>query len=263
MNDRFLTILFDKDEVTWQTMLYELVKTEQMDPWDIDIKLIARKFLETLSKMKELDFRISGKIILAAAIMLKIKSIHLLENDISNLDRLFADEPAENLLDEIQDFYEEPIKGIENAVLIPKMPQPRKRKVSIFDLVNALQQAIEVKRRRVMRSIPPLSITEIPEKKIDISSAIKNIYTRVKLFFFKNSNGKLTFSQLVPSESKLDRVYTFIPLLHLTNQSRIDMLQQEHFGEIEIRLLQAATSHEADKELNLDSNPKPDVKVDA
>ena len=51
----------------------------------------------------------------------------------------------------------------ENAQLIPRIPQPRKRKVSIYDLVGALQKALEVKKRRVIRSIPdaPLDIPEM------------------------------------------------------------------------------------------------------
>ena len=32
MQDKIFDIIFDKNEITWQTMLYELVKTEQMDP---------------------------------------------------------------------------------------------------------------------------------------------------------------------------------------------------------------------------------------
>jgi chromatin segregation and condensation protein Rec8/ScpA/Scc1 (kleisin family) len=41
-----------------------------------------------LKKLKEHDFRISGKIILAAALLLKIKSKHLLSSGIDNLDQL-------------------------------------------------------------------------------------------------------------------------------------------------------------------------------
>ena len=46
----------------------------------------------------------------------------------------------------------------------------------------------------------------------------------------------LNFSGLLPSDDKLDKVYTFISLLHLKNQKKIDLLQKEHFGEIDIVL---------------------------
>ncbi|MCK5140441.1 MAG: segregation/condensation protein A, partial [Thermodesulfovibrionia bacterium] len=61
------------------------------------------------------------------------------------------------------------------------------------------------------------------------------------------NNTRLTFSTLVPSETKEDKIYTFIPLLHLTNQRKIDIEQYQPFGEIEIILRQKI---ELDKELN-------------
>jgi len=87
-HDRILDIVVEKDEVTWQTMIYELVKHEGMNPWDVDVTLLARRYIQMLKKFKELDFRVSGKVVLAAAILLKIKSQKLLQDDIGELDRL-------------------------------------------------------------------------------------------------------------------------------------------------------------------------------
>ena len=251
-HDQIFEILFERDEVTWQTMLYELVRSEKMDPWDINITLLSQRFLETLKQLKAMDFRVSGKVILAAAILLKIKSNRLLNEDISNLDRLFAQsEEEEGLLDElneITDRFGSEREALKDVQLIPRTPQPRKRKVSIYDLVSALQRAMEVKKRRVMRDIPSVELT-IPEKKVDISTVISNVYSKIKLFFYKKGAEKLTFTQLIPSESKEDKVYTFIPLLHLTNQRKIDLLQNRHFGDIYIHLLRRSSAKEIDKEL--------------
>ncbi|MCK5282628.1 MAG: segregation/condensation protein A, partial [Nanoarchaeota archaeon] len=80
----------------------------------------------------------------------------------------------------------------------------------------------------------------------DISEVIREMYIKIKTFFTTN-NTRLTFSTLVPSETKEDKIYTFIPLLHLTNQRKIDIEQYQPFGEIEIILRQKI---ELDKELN-------------
>ena len=69
-NEQVYDILFGSDEITWQSMIYELVSSEQMDPWDIDVSLLAQKFLEKLKKLKEMDLKISGKVLLAASISL-------------------------------------------------------------------------------------------------------------------------------------------------------------------------------------------------
>lgn len=227
MQEKVFELLFDKDEITWQSILYDLVRTEQMDPWDIDISLLTQKYLKMLKKLKEMDFRLSGKILLAAAILLKIKSNKLI-GDVDKLQELMTSTGEEEFF---EDLTEEELQEIEEAKLIPRTPQPRKRKVSIYDLVGALQQALEVKKRRVLRSIPTAEI-EIPEKKKDITLVIKEIYEKIKSFF--SAGKRLTFNQLIPSDSKEDKVYTFIPLLHLTHQEKVDLKQEEHFGEIEI-----------------------------
>ena len=243
--EQIFEMLFDKDEITWQSLIQELVKTEQMSPWDVDISLLTQKYIETIKKLKELDFRLSGKVLLAAAILLKIKSNKLVGEDIEYLDRLISDQEDDDLLS-----FEEALepRSEENIPknLIPRTPMPRKRKVSIYDLMNALEKALEVKRRRVLKSIPPMNV-HIPEKKRDISAIIKDIYQKIKIFFWEHKKARLTFSQLVPSESKADKIYTFMPLLHLTNQRKIDLFQQKHFGEIDIILRQ--TEEEVNKEL--------------
>ena len=234
-HDRIFNILFSKaDEITWQTIIYELVKSEQMDPWDIDVSILAQKYIDMLRNLKEHDFRISGKVLLAAAILLKIKSTKLVGEDLTELDRLLigVEEEMEEL--GFEESGEIPKLG-EIPALMPRTPQPRKRKVSIFDLVEALERALEVKKRRLLHSIPPLNL-EAPKKKRDITQIIRDVYGRIKSFFISALGGKLTFSKLLPSESKEDKVYTFIPLLHLAQQNKIELVQDAPFGEIEVVL---------------------------
>ena len=236
VHDKIFELLLDKDDITWQTLLYELVKTDQMDPWDIDISILTKKYITTIKKLKELNFRISGKVLLAAAILLRIKSNRLLTQDLTEFDRLIAGQ--EESLDDLA-FEEtfEKLQDSEKPNLIPRTPQPRKRKVSIYDLVDALQKALEVKKRRVLNSIPPTNVT-IPKKTRDVTQIIREVYGRIKSFILRNNKNRVTFSQLVPSDSKEDKIYTFIPLLHLTNQRKIDLYQEKHFGEIDIMLNQ-------------------------
>ena len=83
-HEKIFNVIFSKaDEVTWQSIIYELVKSEQMDPWDIDISLLTQKYIEILRSLKEHDFRVSGKVLLAAAILLKIKSTKLVGEELN------------------------------------------------------------------------------------------------------------------------------------------------------------------------------------
>jgi len=227
-------MLMQKDEITWQSIIYDLIRSGEMNPWDIDISILSKRYLETLKTLKEAHFLISGKVVLAAAILLKIKSEKLLTENIANLDQhLFSQGETE----EFSDFEDniEKLRLLENPKLTVKTPLTRKRKVSMNDLMGALQRALEVDQRRTMKRLREeehLSKVKIPERKIDISSLIKNLYDKILDFFNKKST--LTFSELVASERKEDKIMTFIPMLHLVNKGKIDIDQKEHFGEIDI-----------------------------
>ena len=252
MEDKIYALLTEKDDLSWQSTLFDLVNAEGMDPWDVDISLLAQKFIDRVRQMKGMDLRISGKMVLAAALLLRIKSKRLVGADLDVLDKLFAQGEGEDDKDLL--FVEEGtfIPGITDydpKRLIPRTPQPRKRKVSIYDLVNALQKALEVSKRKVVREVPEMNFI-MPVKRRDIGQVIKDVYGKIKLFFSSFKDSRMTFSNLLPNNpSKEDKVFAFIPLLHLTNQRRIDLDQQQHFGEIEIRLLQQQLNKEVEKEL--------------
>jgi segregation and condensation protein A len=236
MQDQILDMLLKKDELTWQDILYDLVKSERMSPWDVDVSLLSKRYLEIVRAIKETNFFVSGKVILASAILLKIKSNRLLTENIAKFDNRLFDQNEE----------EEYIEGLEEEQtqlqprLTIKTPITRKRKVSIQDLVFALEKALEVDTRRKTRRENYETITEnleIPQKKIDLGEKVKEIYGKV-VNFFNTKKGDLTFTQLIPSDSKEDKVFTFVPLLHLENQNKIIMSQQKSFGQININLKQ-------------------------
>lgn len=242
-NDKLFDILFTEEDITWQTLIYQLVETHQMNPWDIDVSLLSKKFIETLKKLKELDFRISGKVVLASAILLRIKSTKFLSEDINAFDYILhsTDRGEIGVLDDGDiSFFEESSIGqtkLDNWIpqIFPRTPQPRKRKVSIYDLVNALEKALEVKNRRVNKP-NNAPIVRAPVDHRDISLVIKDVYEYV-LNHFNEEERKLIFENMIPENaSKDDKVMTFIPLLHLRNQQKVELFQDTHFGEIEIQL---------------------------
>ena len=230
-------MLIQKDEITWQSILMDLIKSEQMNPWEIDISQLSQKYLETVRKMQEANFFISGKILLACALLLKIKSNKLVNEEISNFDsQLFKQEETFEELEQLFDQAPKPDYG--NPRLTIKTPMPRKRKVTLHDLMHALQKALEVeKRRNIRKEIFNNVKVEIPQKKIDISELIKNVYNKI-VDYFKTRKEKLTFTNLVNSEKKEDIILTFIPLLHLDNQEKVSISQDEPFGEINVEVFQ-------------------------
>lgn len=242
MQERLFSILFDQDDITWQSLITQLVREEGMDPWDIDIAKLAERYRETIKKIKGFDVRISGKVLLAAALLLRLKSTYLLEKDIMGFDQLLASTQDEAMVDDFYSGLHDDFHGTGAGAggsgvpeLLPRTPQPRKRKVSLDDLMEALRKALEVRERRVLREIEAAGILDRPPKRRDISEIIKEIYEKV-LSFIRKENRPLTFDELIPSDSRTDKITTFIPLLHLATppHGKIDLLQKEAFGTIEI-----------------------------
>lgn len=236
MEDQILQIVVQQNDIGWKSIIYDLVRSEKMNPWDVDISSLTQKYIDMLKKFKELDLKLSGKVLLAAAILLKIKSKKLVGDDLSEFDKLLASADQEQFYDELE---QELKKGEQTALesgiifeLEHKLPQPRKRKVSVFELVKALEKALEVKRRRFDRIIT--AHVSIPERKFDITIAIKGIYDKILGLFSRLK--KLTFSDLLTSQKKEDKIYTFIPLIYLANQNKVELKQDVHFGEIEIQI---------------------------
>lgn len=243
MEDKIFNLLVEQDEITWKDIIYDLIRSEQMDPWDIDMGKLSARYISVVRELKKFDFKVSGKVLLAAALLLNIKSNKLLEEDINYFDSLIA---QRNAVDDEQ-FYEElehaefrnpeEISEQERMQLIPRTPQPRTRKVSVYDLVGALEKALEVKKRRIMKSLPDMEIT-LPEKKRDITVMIKQTYKGILSRLTQNKANHMAFSELLPAgATREDKIMTFIPLLHLTNDRKIDLHQGEHFGEIAIQLI--------------------------
>lgn len=231
MQDRLLNMLMQENEITWQDIIYDLVKSEQMNPWDIDVSILSQKYLDTIKQLQEHNFFISGKIVLAAAILLKIKSTKLLTENLADFDaQLF--QQNEDLLDDGN--YIDPVTHQPIPDLLIKTPQARKRSIDLNDLMRALDRALRVDQKRLIRRRGERIMQEarLPENKIDITELIKSVYNKILGWFKKKE--KLTFSELVGSDKKEEKVNTFIPLLYLANSHSVDLNQEVAFGEIEI-----------------------------
>lgn len=248
MQDQILDMLLKKDEITWQELIYDLVRTEQMDPWDVDLSLLAKRYLDIIKQLKEVNFFISGKVVLAAAILLKLKCNNLISEKIADFDhQLFynEDDDVEQLAQQVSNKIEGP-----NVKLTIKTPQTRKRRVQLQDLINALEKALEVDEKRNVRRASFERIPEaikLPERKLNVGDRIRIIYSKINDWFKKNTV-EVSFEDLLSDGGKRDKVLTFIPLLHLENDRKIDMKQEIAFEKIYISLSQELIQDESNKE---------------
>ena len=53
--EQFYEILTN-DDYSWQSIIYELINTEQLDPWDIDITMLTQRYLEKIREFVHIFF---------------------------------------------------------------------------------------------------------------------------------------------------------------------------------------------------------------
>ena len=129
----------------------------------------------------------------------------------------------------------------EIPILVPKSPIPRHRKVTLQELIGALNKAIVTENRRIKKEILNKNALRetgisLPKKKFNIKDKLKELHDRLLEYFRKNEEEKkLTYSKLV-GEDRDERIAAFFPLLQLENNKKVWLDQIEHFGEIDIWL---------------------------
>jgi chromatin segregation and condensation protein Rec8/ScpA/Scc1 (kleisin family) len=109
--------------------------------------------------------------------------------------------------------------------------------------MTALGKAINTENRRIKREInvkraEKMSQVDIPKERINIKDRIRTIYARVRTYFNKKPKGRLSFTELA-GEKREDKLACFLPVLHLDNQQKIWLEQENHFEEIWILLYDA------------------------
>src|SRR3989338_802620 len=129
--------LLFSDTLSWQAIIYDLINTEQLDPWDIDLSVLSQKYLERIKELEEENFFISSKVLLAAALLLRMKSEILLNHDLPTLDAILYGHKEEKKYHQERIELEGEIPG-----LVARTPLPRYKKVTLEELMSALGKAI-------------------------------------------------------------------------------------------------------------------------
>ncbi len=208
-------------EPSWEDIIVKIIVEEKMEPWNIDIVRLADSFLVYMQKMQSLDLRVPARFILITAILLRMKSDILKQRE----EKVLIPE-SEKEQDEM----------LRILAAVPPLQPPIKRiplrNVTVQELITALRKAFEIKERRVEKKervrvaveralpLPEENITERINKLLSqINDALKDI-------------DKIEFSRLVKNWKRKEIVETLLPLLHLSQEGKVALLQPEIFKEI-------------------------------
>jgi len=224
------------EELNWQSIIYDLVKTEQLDPWDIQIGVLADKYVEVIQQLEEADFFISSKVLLACALLLRLKSEILINKYIQDMDNALYGKKEEHkyIFEKIE------INEDELPILVPRTPMARHRKVTLKELMSALNQAIDTETRRIKKEIKgkqaeKSALVVLPKSsRIPLKTRIKDIFSKVKSHLEKPENNEMKLSELVTTWDEI--LASFVPILHLANNEKLHLFQEAHYDDIYITL---------------------------
>ncbi len=210
------------DQPEWKTILIDLVKTNKMDPWNIDVSNLTEKYLEKINQMENLNLRVPANAILACAILVKTKSKQL---KLSSLDE--EDEKEELSEEQKQLFLEELPDLLASRSL-------REGRISLDELVNSIEDIIQQAepKKNILRSMPKM---ELNFDTISIEEKLDDIFDLIKQK--ADSQGIVLFNDLIQLNDNNSIIDTFLPVLFLMNSGKILAYQEEFFGDIFIKLL--------------------------
>jgi len=207
-------------ETNWKEMLIDLVETEKLDPWSIDIAVIADKFVEKVRALQMLDLHVAANVVLASSILLRMKT-----------ETLLFEEPEEEPNGEIE---ARTVPQIPSLTLKLRLPPPRR--LTLQELIGAIEEIMKIQQsnKKLLQPIQQ-NLIQINMNEKDIDALIEDTFESVKQNV--DSYGLVTFSQLIKNKSLEDIIKTFIPLLFLEKNGKVELFQEEFFGEIFIKLL--------------------------
>lgn len=239
-------VKFEVFEGPLDLLLY-LIKKEEVDIYEVNLTRLASQFIEYIETMRLLDLEIAGEFLVMAATLMYIKSRELLPVDqqVQTDGEEEGEDPRWELIRQLVEYKKFKDAAAQLALLearqeeiFPRSPgkiefesqsAPRSE-ASVFDLLNAVNVVLQRFNQRPEER-------EIFEDRWSVSEKIEALMRAI------GERGVLKFRELfAEAASRIEVVVTFLALLELIRLKQLAAVQNEAFGEIEIRRAQPCLS---------------------
>ncbi|MCX9087114.1 MAG: ScpA family protein [Candidatus Methanoperedens sp.] len=203
-------------------ILVNLAKNGEIDPWNINIVELTDKFLKLVDELEKMDLRVSGRTLLYASILLRMKSNAIVE----------VEEPQEEIDLESDNFEI-------SDYPVPSMPLRRysKRPVTLEELLTELKKAEAFEKKRLNR---------VDNKKDEIRATLEDVLSvahdediesrigkmRLILNELLEKQKSIKFSDLSSPLDRTGMLMAYLAILFLATRKEIWIEQEEFFGEI-------------------------------
>ena len=232
-------------------LLLHLIKTNEMDVYNIQMVAITEQYLGIIEQMKQLDLDVAGEFLLMAASLIHIKSRMLLPlSDDEDVDD--GEDPRAELVRRLLE-YQRYKSVAESLARIPLLG--RDISAGHFEPAEVLEPAADAGDevvagiyqlaeafRRLLQDAPVEVFHEVIRESVSVADHVQIVLERL------TAVKRLSFRDIFLSRaSRLELVVTFLATLELVKMRLLQVEQANEFGEIWLSL--------ADR----DSDPEPPV----
>lgn len=201
-------------------ILFEFHKLEKLTPWNVNIAYLLTSFLEQMEKSGQVDFRASGVALDSSALIYLMKSKLLLR----------LEEPPP------------PAKGPQDFLPPPLFLPLRYELTSttIRNLLEALDDVLKGEKLIHLDKIQEEPLLPTPSEILpQLDFYLMEIEQQMEKLFANLSErvkgaGIVEFSNLIRGMTRLEAIRTFILLLFLAQETKVDLWQNEESEEIYI-----------------------------
>ena len=236
-------------EVDGIEILVNMAKQGKIDPWNINIVDVTDKYLTHLFQSKAQNLRLTGRTLLFAAMLLKLKSNVLEGLDVTDFEPVHPDE-FDYLQDDGElDYSQDDYIPTNNVISIDEVLQRRtsvrlnhNRVVTLRDLIRqlefyeqldkkqALRNSLERAARRRGNGISRMTTDDIVNTPHDEYIAEGVARLKDNLEEILNRQDKIELNEL--TLLGMDRISAYISLLFLTVDSDYDLRQDEFYSDL-------------------------------
>jgi|GEM_PF-216368 len=238
-----LNFTLDVFEGPLDLLLY-LIKRDEVDIYDIPIVNITEQYMDVLKMMQILDLNIAGEFLVMASTLTLIKSRLLLPVEDRGEEDEEEEDPRLDLVRQLVEYRKFKdaaghLEQLEGEMLnvfprgainvdLEKQPGVSLKDVSIFDLINAFNEAL--------KRVEAEKIREIFTERYTVAEKIDELMIRIR------TNQRVSISGLfVGMRSRAEIICTFLAVLELIKLSQITIQpQNEAFDEIHIERVEDA-----------------------
>ena len=232
-------------------MLLYLIRRQNLDILNIPIAEITKQYTHYIELMRDMQFELAGEYLVMAATLAEIKSRMLLPVPEKEEEE---DDPRADLVRRLQEYerFKEAAKSINSLHRLER---------------DVSQASAEVTEKRIVTKLPDIALKELliafkeaiersdMFAKHHIQREVLSVRERMSqvLVGLENSGFKEFASLFNPNEGRTGITVTFLAILELLKEALIDVVQNEPYGPIHVRISEERkkeTSSISDQNIN-------------